>query len=106
MNELVSNTLKHAFPDGRRGLLAVALRAEASGYLSLTIRDNGIGLPAHFAPGKTDSLGLRLVEALIEQLGAQLALERQPGTSYHIRFPRASSYTNGSLYGQARLAVG
>lgn len=80
INELVTNALKHAFPDGRRGVVEVRLAVvdPASGLARLTVRDNGVGLPEAIAlDGRSASLGLQLVPLLAEQLGAQMQVTRQ-----------------------------
>lgn len=86
LNELVSNSLKHAFPDGRRGTIRVRLApqvgegADAKGeLLRLTVHDDGIGLPSEAERTSPQTLGLRLVAALSEQLHATLVLENRNG---------------------------
>ena len=85
LNELVSNALKHAFPDGRRGELKVSLGL-AEGRCQLVVCDNGIGLPAGLDLEQTDSLGLRLVLALVEQLEATIELSQDAGAVFTITF--------------------
>jgi two-component sensor histidine kinase len=70
LNELRTNALKYAFPDGRAGDIHIVLRAEA-GQASLSVRDNGIGLPQSLDFRNTESLGLQLVCLLTEQLGGR-----------------------------------
>jgi two-component sensor histidine kinase len=79
LNELVTNALEHAFPDGRPGTLRVELREEAGGRVVLGVSDDGIGLPADLEPAQSPSLGLRLVSALTSQLKAKLNVERRAG---------------------------
>jgi two-component sensor histidine kinase len=91
INELVSNALKHAFPDGRTGTVSVALdRAEegADTYL-LRVRDNGVGLPAGVDVRTTSSLGLRLVNVLVRQLRGTIELDATAGTEFRISFRAA-----------------
>lgn len=79
INELVSNCLKHAFPEGRKGEVRIELQAMAAdGRLKLRVSDNGVGLPPNFDQLRTTSLGLHLVSGLTEQLNGQL--EITPGT--------------------------
>jgi two-component sensor histidine kinase len=88
VNELVTNAYKHAFPGGRRGSISVSLQAPDGGPLELAVVDDGIGMPADFDLGRTDSLGLRLVRSLAEQLGASL-VSPAPGdraSRFAIRF--------------------
>lgn len=91
LNELVTNSLKHAFPDGRPGTIAVVLeRAPATGpsrdWLRLTVSDDGIGLSADTRRTSTQTLGLRLVSALSEQLHGQLSFGEGDGASVTLVF--------------------
>jgi two-component sensor histidine kinase len=87
LNELLSNALKHAFPDGRSGEISIELRVEPPATGVLTVRDTGIGFPDAVDFRSTASLGLQLVCLLAEQLGGTLLLERQGGTHWTLRFP-------------------
>jgi PAS domain S-box-containing protein len=86
LNELVSNALRHAFPDGRYGQINVLLRHDSPSQASLTVQDNGCGFPLDIDFRATDSLGLQLVNALTEQLGGTIALERHDGTTFTLTF--------------------
>jgi PAS domain S-box-containing protein len=87
INELVSNVLKHAFPDGRRGEVQISLAALDSGDLLLTVADDGIGLPEGFDWRVVSSLGLKLVMDLTRQLDGQVEVDRDAGgTRFRIRF--------------------
>ena len=86
LNELVSNSLEHAFPEGRGGqvMVRVAYDEDDSGgkqglTMRLTVRDDGVGLPADFDRTSTQTLGLKLVFALSEQLGARFTIENCGG---------------------------
>jgi two-component sensor histidine kinase len=87
INELVTNALKYAFPEGKSGMISIRLASETSECLVLTMRDNGIGLPAGLDIEQADSLGLTLVTSLSTQLGGTLHLEQVGGTSFTFRFP-------------------
>ena len=88
LNELISNTLKHAFPHGRSGLVRVELqRDEAAQEVTLIVADDGVGLPPDFDIFQTDSLGMQLVDTLVEQLDGILEIESQNGTQFKITFP-------------------
>lgn len=90
INELVSNCLKHAFSDGRRGVITVALHS-VDGSTELMVRDNGVGMPETVDFRNTESLGLRLVTILAEdQLKGKIALEREGGTTFRITFGEKS----------------
>lgn len=87
LNELVSNALKHAFPDGQPGHVAIELRRAPAESLQLVIHDNGRGMPSAIDPTTAASLGLRLVNQLVEQLSGTLEVERKQGTTVAITFP-------------------
>jgi two-component sensor histidine kinase/CheY-like chemotaxis protein len=87
VHELVSNCLKHAFPDGRKGLILVGLRREP-GLLTLEVRDDGVGLPPDLDFQTSPSLGLRLIRLLAEQLQGSVAIGGRPGTRVAITFPQ------------------
>jgi two-component sensor histidine kinase len=89
INELLSNSLKYAFPDGRRGTIGVTLRRSENGMVVLTIRDDGVGMPRDLDYRNPATLGLRIVNILVEQVKGTLALDPGPGTSFTITFPLA-----------------
>ena len=86
LNELITNSLKYAYPSGRGGELRVRLLNE-SGTITLEISDDGIGLPDDVRTGKSAGMGIRLVEMLADQIEATLALESDKGTTVRIAFP-------------------
>ncbi len=87
INELVTNSLKHAFPEGRDGEIKVVLRSTDENTIELLVGDNGIGIPADIDFRKTESLGLHLVTILAEnQLNGGINLDRSNGTEFQIRF--------------------
>jgi two-component sensor histidine kinase len=86
LNELVSNTLKHAFPDGRPGEIHLDLRSEP-GLTTLRVRDTGVGFPDGLDVRQAESLGLQLVGMLTEQLGGTIDLSRAEGTTVTLTFP-------------------
>jgi len=89
VNELLTNSFKHAFPDNLKGLIEVILYEDTNNEqhrLHLTIRDNGIGIPQSIDVSSTASLGLRLVKILTQQLRAKLDLSCDMGTSFHFVF--------------------
>ena len=90
INELVSNSLKYAFPDGRRGEIAIELRSCGEHNL-LIVRDDGIGLPPETNLAESKSLGLKLVNGLTRQLGGQITLNNEHGTTFEILFPNDNS---------------
>jgi PAS domain S-box-containing protein len=89
LNELISNSLKHAFPAGG-GDLWVEAGLPEPGRVELRVRDNGVGLPEQTTPQSGRSLGLAIVAGLTEeQLGGDLDIKRGPGTEFIVRFDRA-----------------
>lgn len=86
VNELISNALKHAFPGGRTGEVAVELRrAEGERYL-LRVSDDGVGIPAGLDFRSTETLGLQIVNTLVSQLDGAIQFGAGPGTAVAIRF--------------------
>lgn len=107
VNELVSNSLKYAFPGGRNGEIRIELQAldnknkklsndtvdfniqnnpSHCRYFMLTIGDNGIGFPESFDLKNAGSLGLQLVNTLVDQIGGNIKIENETGTKYKILF--------------------
>lgn len=87
INELVSNSLKHAFPEGKPGELSITVISEG-GAIVMVVRDTGPGIPADFDWRNTKSLGLQLVISLVEQLDGTIELERAGGTTFTISIPK------------------
>jgi PAS domain S-box-containing protein len=89
LNELVTNSFKHAFPDGEGGEVHIQLYRDANQLLNLKIWDNGIGMPPELEWQNSTSLGLKLVKILAKQLKAVISfdrLEAGTGTSVRIAF--------------------
>ncbi len=86
LNELVTNALKYAYPAGETGEIAVTL-AHVEGDVTLSVSDQGIGLPANFDSEKNRTLGIEIVRILAKQLGGTLDIKTSPGASFTIRFP-------------------
>jgi len=84
INELVSNSLKHAFPAGRAGEIRITLRPAGDNLLTLVVGDNGVGLPQDLDLRHAGSLGLQLVNTLVSQLGGTITLHRHGGTEFEI----------------------
>ena len=89
INELVSNSLKYAFPHGRAGRIAVEMQRDVNSNCVLLVTDDGVGLPANLDLEQLDSLGLNLVTDLTGQLGGSLLeIERNNGAAaFRITFP-------------------
>lgn len=89
INEVISNALKYAFPDDRKGNIAIKLKySDASCIYTMSIKDDGIGIPEDFEIEKSDSLGMTLITALVKQIGGNLDIKIDNGTEYIIVFPK------------------
>ncbi len=87
VNELVSNSLKHAFPEGKGGKIEITIRTTDENEIVLVVSDNGVGIPADWDFRNTESLGLYLVSILAEdQLHGKIELDRTKGTKFQITF--------------------
>jgi PAS domain S-box-containing protein len=108
LHKLLSNGLQHAFPDGQTGTITVTL-THAADRVTLTVHDDGCGVPVALDVHHTESLGLLLVDALAVQLDGTVALERAGGTAFTVTFPlpngprsdepSADSFSGGGLHG-------
>jgi PAS domain S-box-containing protein len=86
INELVSNALKYAFPEGRSGSVKIQFSPLDQDKFVLIIADDGIGLPKDLHPQTLSSLGLRLVYSLVKQIQGNVELRDESGTSFRIIF--------------------
>ena len=86
VNEIVVNSMKHAFPDGRCGTIVVQFRQQHNSYL-LRVSDNGVGPPPGLDFASTSSVGMELIRGLSTQLGAQLEWDFSAGTAYTVTIP-------------------
>ncbi|MBI3518344.1 MAG: PAS domain S-box protein [Bacteroidetes bacterium] len=85
INEIISNSLKYAFPDNRDGIIFVTLRVNKN-KVKIEVGDNGVGIPENIDVKNTQTLGLQLVDTLIEQLNGTFKLIRKNGTIFSIEF--------------------
>jgi PAS domain S-box-containing protein len=90
LNELLTNSLKHAFPDQRRGEILVALSWAEGQPVKLTVADDGVGLPAEFDWKESQSLGLRIMNILGRQLDGAIRRKTGVGTVFSLEFQRAA----------------
>jgi PAS domain S-box-containing protein len=87
VNELVTNSIKHAFPDGAKGNIIVQLTKGGAGeVLRLSIGDDGRGMEKKDGDER-DGLGMRLVEGLMQQVGGTMEIKNEPGARYEITVP-------------------
>ncbi len=86
VSELISNALKHAFPRGKGGSIAVDLTPIPGGLLEMSVRDDGVGLPTDFDLEKATTFGLKLLRDLTRQLGGTIRFQSDHGTAVTITF--------------------
>jgi two-component sensor histidine kinase len=98
LNELLSNSLKHAFDAGREGTIRISLRKTEGDIVELEVADDGAGLPVGFRLKESPSLGLQVVCLLTEQLQAELAVSADSGTAFTLRLKVAQGL-NSTSYG-------
>jgi PAS domain S-box-containing protein len=87
VNEMISNSLKHAFPGGQKGEIYIGMYPDDDSII-LNYSDNGIGLPENRTLDQSSSLGLQLIKGLASQLKGTIAINRERGTSYRLEFKR------------------
>jgi len=95
VNELVSNALKHGFPEGRKGELEIGLSAVPEDGYVLKIKDDGVGFPEGLDFRKTETLGMQIINTLVEQIGGRLELSREKGTAFRLEFNELPEKKNG-----------
>jgi len=86
IHELISNSLKHGFPDGRKGTIRIDLDRNSKGALTLVVSDDGVGFPRGLDLERTGSLGLSLVTILTKQLRGNIERLETAGTAFRITF--------------------
>jgi len=104
ISEVISNSLKHGFPDRRTGDVRVQLRSEIGNRVSLALSDNGVGFPRDTDWATSRSLGLRLVRALTEQLHATLDVHSREGTEVRVSFQARRKKAGSEAKGHANCA--
>lgn len=87
VNELLTNSIKHAFKNRNAGKIFIQFKASDNTLqYSLSISDDGVGLPENVTPGVSNSFGMQLVDVFVKQLGGTLEIIREKGTTFQIRF--------------------
>jgi two-component sensor histidine kinase len=86
INELVTNAIKHGFPDGSAGHISITARHDR-GMLHICVQDNGVGIPESLDFSANDTLGVTLVRALTQQLNGVTDIDRTVGTRVSLSFP-------------------
>jgi len=86
VNELISNALKHAFPNGRNGEVAIELHQIEGDRYRIRVRDNGVGFPEGLDFQQTGTLGMQIISTLVNQIDGRLDYQSQDGTSFILEF--------------------
>ena len=86
INELVSNSIKYAYPNNEKGIIKISLHAGYNGSFTLIVNDNGIGLPVDFDVNASKTLGIELVKLLTNQLNGKLEIINNNGAEFKIIF--------------------
>ncbi len=85
INEILTNSLKHAFPKGE-GTVNIYLNTDKRGFYELSMKDDGIGMPENLNTADKKTLGLKLIDAIVKQLHGEIVKTNLGGTEYHLRF--------------------
>lgn len=106
LNELISNALKYAFVNGRRGKITITLSAEDN-QITLVVGDNGIGISDEQLANRRNTLGLRLVHTLVRQIDADMNIKTEAGTEFEIKFelPSQARITDTKLEASKSLGA-
>ncbi|MGR3301135.1 MAG: PAS domain-containing sensor histidine kinase [Candidatus Scalindua sp.] len=87
LNELISNSLKHAYRDGEQGTISISMQQSDDNTILMRVRDNGVGIPEEIDIGRTKSLGLRLTRNIVnKQLNGKIKIIRNKGTEFIVEF--------------------
>ena len=86
INELVSNAVKHAFPNGSQGEISLKLSSGDNGGRCLLVKDNGVGLPEGYDIHNPETLGMQLVCDLVAQVNGSIQVDASSGTTFHVSF--------------------
>jgi len=95
MNEAITNAIKHAFPDQKEGIISVVFKHVTENHLLLTILDNGTGVPSNLNLEKPNTMGIKLMRGLIEDIEGTFSISNNNGTQITIDFIYDPDITNG-----------
>lgn len=90
LNEVITNALKYAFPNGQPGILSIQVSDDIEKGYTIIIHDNGVGLPAGFDTVQSGSLGFRIIKELTRQLRGQYQYTSGSGTTFTLQFPNSN----------------
>jgi len=85
INEIVANSVNHAFPNDRKGEIIVELKRDGDAFI-LKMSDDGIGIPRNIDFKKAETLGFQLINSLVNQLDGQIEMQPNKGTSFTVKF--------------------
>jgi two-component sensor histidine kinase len=86
ISELLSNSFKHAFPERKNGKIILKITQHDGDKFNLFYRDDGVGLPRDYNFEHPDSMGMELIQSLVEQLDGTVEIKNESGTEYNINF--------------------
>jgi len=86
INELLTNSMKHAFPGGREGKICVSVNIDGNGFIEASVSDDGAGIPESVDLSRTQSFGLNLIDLLVNQIRGSIIVNRINGTQFIIKF--------------------
>jgi len=95
LNELISNIIKHAYPESKKGSISITLKV-VNQVLEIVVRDNGVGLNEGFNVKKSNSFGLQLVHSMVEQLKGDIRFVNEFGLIVNMQF---TEYKKGLING-------
>jgi len=82
----MTNSLKHAFPDGQKGNLWIKMHSVDGKNYELVVKDDGIGIPGNLNMEKPETLGLKLIDSLVKQIDGTMEINSGKGTEFVIKF--------------------
>jgi PAS domain S-box-containing protein len=86
-NELITNALKHAFPSQKNGTITVGLNRRSPELVELSVRDDGIGFPSDLDYREMTTMGMNIIESLVQQIDGVMTLDTSKGTTFVVAFP-------------------
>lgn len=86
INEIITNSIKHAFPEQQKGKIIITLHKELNHQVKLIVQDNGIGIPAQISLDNPETLGMQIISLLTAQIGGKINLKRHRGSVIEITF--------------------
>jgi two-component sensor histidine kinase len=95
LNELISNSLKFAFLKDEKGKIMITLKLDGNADYYITVRDDGIGLPADFDFNSSDTFGMNIIQSLTQQIGGTANLKTNKGTEFILKFRKQTLSTYG-----------